>query len=89
MECPARGLRPVGTFDNSPAIHRWVEAAMVRPRPVGTIEPSRIVFNRPYGTEEHGSRTIGPSSELLGYFQTPLRGKGIRIISSRTCESLH
>ena len=60
---------------------------MVRPRPVGTIE-RRVSFSTvPTGRKTDG-RTTGPSSELLGYFQMPLRGKGIRIIGSRTCESL-
>ena len=46
----------VGTFDNSPAIHRWVPNPGSEFSPVGTIEAfdyrdlRRLHFSRPYGT---------------------------------------
>ncbi len=70
--CWALGC-PVGTFDNSPAIYRWVPGPGSGPSPVGTAEAfdrkhvRRLRFSRPYGTHCF-SGTRYPSSELLGYF---------------------
>ena len=56
LGCLASGC-PVGTFDNSPAIHRWVPGPGPGFSPVGTAEPfalrdiRRLHFSRPYGTE--------------------------------------
>ena len=44
-------LRPGGTPDNSPAIHRWVPWDQpLGPRPGGTPEGHRGIFKRPSGT---------------------------------------
>jgi len=39
------------------------------------MEVFPITFNRPYGTQSTDNTFFGPSSELLGYCRTPLRGE--------------
>ncbi len=69
--CSASGC-PVGTFDNSPAIHRWVPNRSPRFSPVGTAEAfalrvvRRLHFSRPYGTEGLVF-ALCPSDKSLGY----------------------
>ncbi len=69
--CSASGC-PVGTFDNSPAIHRWVSDQEPGFSPVRTAEAfafrnvRRLHFSRPYGTEGLVS-TLVPSDKSLGY----------------------
>jgi hypothetical protein len=42
MKYSRRADRPVGTFENSPAIHRWEKCCVNIISPVGTIEPLAI-----------------------------------------------
>jgi hypothetical protein len=65
-------FRPGGTFENSPAIHRWVARHAGERSPVGTTEPPASRLSRPYGTIRNlwFSR---PSTEVLGYYQSSLR----------------
>ena len=63
---------PVGTFDNSPVIHRWVPGPSPGFSPVGTAEAfaprdvRRLHFSRPYGTEGL-VLALFPSDKSLGY----------------------
>ena len=69
--CLASGC-PVGTFDNSPVIHRWVPGPSPGFSPVGTAEAfaprdvRRLHFSRPYGTEGL-VLALFPSDKSLGY----------------------
>jgi formylglycine-generating enzyme required for sulfatase activity/energy-coupling factor transporter ATP-binding protein EcfA2 len=57
---------PVGTFENSPAIHCRDQDSLVISRPVGTFENSISIV--PMGRKEDGPPF--PGNELPGYFQT-------------------
>ncbi len=75
MPCPYPHFCPVGTCDNSPAVHCWGrETSRFRATsPVGTAEIGRQGFNRPYGTETELRYALLPSDKSLGYCQTTLR----------------
>jgi len=64
-----QGLRPVGSFENSPAIDRWgSKGARFAGRPVGTVERRRSVFARPCGTSREPSRVPVPQQWTAGLF---------------------
>ena len=76
---------PVGTFDNSPAIHRWETNLQIvfksrrDDRLSGLHHQPSTSFRRPYGTNIERLRHLRPSSKLLGYFQMSLWDKNICI----------
>ena len=74
-----REFRPVGSFDNSPAIHRWGRGPTKSIiRPVGTVEPWWSIFGCPYGTcGGNKGASSRPSSKLLGYCRLSLRDKNV------------
>ena len=54
-------MRPGGTIDNSPAIHRWEGNGIIQPdRPAGTMETATQRFSRPSGT---GFREARPATQ--------------------------
>ena len=63
---------PGGTFDNSPAIYRWVAGAATWKSPVGTTEIRARRSAVPTGRARDRRRR--PSDKSLGYSHTPLRG---------------
>ena len=63
---------PGGTFDNSPAIYRWVAGAATSQSPVGTIEIRARRSAVPTGRAR--GRCRRPSDKSLGYSHTPRRG---------------
>jgi maltooligosyltrehalose trehalohydrolase len=66
---------PVGTSDNSPAVHCWAEDApeLLPTSPVGTADMGGQHFDRPSGTEGQTTPPLLPSDKSLGYCQPTLR----------------
>jgi prepilin-type N-terminal cleavage/methylation domain-containing protein len=69
-------LRPEGTIENSPAIHRWVPEAEAIASPIGTTETFSTTSAVPTGLE--GGRERFPSSELLAYSRIVPTGRNLR-----------
>src|SRR3989339_886816 len=76
----APALRPVGTADNSPAIHRWVRwATQTAVSPVGTDEFA--AFNRPYGTVRRELLCSVSQQQTAGLFSNaPTGQKGAAVL---------
>ena len=74
-----RGFRPVGSFDNSPAIHRWGSGDTIHQiRPVGTVERRGLVFGRPYGTfREESKRFRLPAVNCWAIVAASLRDENV------------
>lgn len=67
-------FRPVGTADNSPAIHRWVaDTPVFSGSPVGTTERSGPRIDRPCGTEK---TCFGPFSTAMNRWAIVVRPSG-------------
>jgi hypothetical protein len=73
--------RPVGSFDDSPAIHRWVARTRraVTAVPSGTVESALPRFDRPYGTSGRWRRLFAPAVNCWAIVKSP---SGARTLSA-------
>lgn len=67
--------RPVGTIDNSPAIHRWVITSVWNRSPVRTAERFQALgYRQPSLRDSVGIFARNPSDKSLGYCRWSLTG---------------
>ena len=59
---------PVGTFDNSPVIYRWVSEANDPTRPVGTVEASRLLKRKRLHVRMHSTVPTGRRNFIFNRF---------------------
>ncbi len=72
-----RGLRPVGTFDNSPAVHCWEQGKTDVTSPVGTIEEIPEVGFQSSLRDEQCSLDLYPAMNRWAIFNCPSGTKAL------------